>query len=216
MADWWESSDSEDDGLVTTSTPHQELFRVDWLDLPVSSLPVNTLALSSLPGCRFREHKRDLQQDLGVVLSQGVTDVMVLMEESEFRRYRVPSLLAEFTRLGVTVHHRPIQDGGVPSMAELLSAVSTLSSLVTRRRRVLVHCYGGLGRTCLVVAAYLLNLDPSLGADSVIEMLREVRGPRAVQTVKQYNMIQEFRRMQETQGVVERGGLGASLSPPCC
>ena len=38
--------------------------------------------------------------------------------------------------------------------------------------RLLVHCYGGLGRTCLVVACYLLGLDSTLAPEAVIAILR--------------------------------------------
>ena len=31
--------------------------------------------------------------------------------------------------------------------------------------RLLLHCYGGLGRTCLVAAAFLLGLDPGLAPE---------------------------------------------------
>jgi len=207
-SNWWSSSDSEDE--IDLSSDCAE-FKLDWLNLPVLGLPVNTLGLSALPGCRFKDQRRSLTQDLDIISSHHVTDVMVLMKDKEFRRYKVPNLLAEFTKHKVTVHHRPIEDGGVPTMTELLSMVNTLTSLVTGGSRILVHCYGGLGRTCLVVAAFLLSQDPSLQASAVINMLREVRGPRAIQTVKQYNMIQEFRRIQETQEMLDR-----SLDKLCC
>ena len=38
--------------------------------------------------------------------------------------------------------------------------------------RILIHCYGGLGRTCLVAACFLMYLDPNLLPDTVISYLR--------------------------------------------
>ena len=38
-----------------------------------------------------------------------------------------------------------------------------------------------------------MTVDPSLAPETVIQLLRGVRGPRAVQTVRQYNMIMEYR-----------------------
>ena len=82
--------------------------------------------------------------------------------------------------------------------------------------RVLVHCYGGLGRTCLLVASLLLTLDPRMSPEAVIRyitvhmyctvhynrfhvrLMRDKRGPRAVQTVRQYNTIMEFRAIEES------------------
>ena len=70
----------------------------------------------------------------------------------------------------------------------------------------MIHCYGGLGRTCLVAATFLLTVDHSLAPETVIQLLRGVRGPRAVQTVRQYNMIMEFRslQMQGAEGSYDR------------
>ncbi len=59
--------------------------------------------------------------------------------------------------------------------------------------RVLIHCYGGLGRAVLVAACLIMVVDEDIGGDEVITQLRELRGPRAVQSVKQYNFIREFR-----------------------
>ena len=58
---------------------------------------------------RFREHRRNLHDDLNVIVSKGVTDVMVLMKEHEFRKYRVPYLLDEYSKYGITVHHHPME-----------------------------------------------------------------------------------------------------------
>ena len=51
-----------------------------------------------------------------------------------------------------------------------------------------------------------MTLDPSLAPETVIQLLRGVRGPRAVQTVRQYNMIMEFRslHMQGVEGGYDR------------
>ena len=59
--------------------------------------------------------------------------------------------------------------------------------------RVLIHCYGGLGRAVLVAACLLQVIDEDLTPDDAISQMRELRGPRAVQSVKQYNFISEFR-----------------------
>ena len=47
-----------------------------------------------------------------------------------------------------------------------------LNQVVGVGGRLLVHCYGGLGRTCLVVACYLLGLDSTLAPEAVIAILR--------------------------------------------
>ena len=184
------SSDEEFDDTELVR-PRQEL-RVDFINLYRLGL-CDCLALSALPGCRFRDVQRNLQEDLESLVRRGITHVMVLMEKDELRRYRVPRLLEEYSNHGLQVLHHSMEDGNVPTLHQLFLAVENIKSVITGGGRLLVHCYGGLGRTCLVVAAFLMSIDPHMTPEYVIDLMREKRGPRAVQTIKQYNMIMEFR-----------------------
>ena len=171
-------------------------LRVDFINLYRLGL-CDCLALSALPGCRFRDVQRNLKDDLESLLRRGITHVMVLMEEPELRRYRVPGLLQEYSHHGLQVLHHALVDGSVPPLHQLFQAAANIKSVINGGGRLLVHCYGGLGRTCLVVAAFLMSIDPHMTPEYVIDLLREKRGPRAVQTVRQYNMIMEFRALQQ-------------------
>ena len=148
--------------------------------------------------CRFRDVQRNLKDDIQTIVDRGITDVMVLMQHSEFRKYRVPDLLEEYAKAGLRVHHHEMEDGTVPSLHQLFHSVQTLEAVISQGGRVLVHCYGGLGRTCLIVASLLLSLDPRMSPEAVIRLMRDKRGPRAVQTVRQYNTIMEFRVIEES------------------
>jgi len=193
--------DSSDEDLENLE-PSDE-FRIDFVNVPRLGL-CDSLALSALPGCRFRENRRNLERDVATVVSRGITDVFVLLTLPEMRKYRTPTLVQEYYKNGLTVHHYPMEDGGVPGLDLLLTVVSVLRDLVVIGRSALVHCYGGLGRTCLVAAALLLQMDPLMSPDAAILFLRNLRGPRAVQTVRQYNMIQEFRHLVEQKEVSSR------------
>jgi len=188
-------SSSEDELENLENLQPRNDFRVDWVNLHRIGLH-DSLALGALPGCRFREHRRNLQEDLNTIEKKGITDVMVLMKDYEFRKYRVPFILEEYTKFGLAVHHHPMEDGCVPTLTDLFSAISNVRRIISTGGRLLIHCYGGLGRTCLVAACFLLTIDASLTPEIVIQLLRNIRGPRAVQTVRQYNMIMEFRSLQ--------------------
>lgn len=196
----FDSSDEEFERNQENLEPLDDL-RVDWVNVPRLGL-CNTLALSSLPGCRFREHKRNLRHDVATIVSKGVTDVLILLTHAELRKYRTPTLLTEFDKNGLTVHHYTLEDGAVPSLEVLVDIVTNLENLVINNHTVLIHCYGGLGRTCLVAAALMLTMDPHLEPEAAIQFLRNIRGPRAVQTVRQYNMIHEYRGLVQQ---AERG-----------
>ena len=56
-----------------------------------------------------------------------------------------------------SVHHRfPIQDGGIPESEEFTRTVlDTIDECIKETRMVYVHCWGGVGRTGLVVGCWL-------------------------------------------------------------
>lgn len=58
-------------------------------------------------------------------------------------------------------------------------------------------CMGGLGRACVIASCLLQYFDNSVTPDQTIFLLRDLRGACAVQTVKQYNFIQDFRSLCE-------------------
>ena len=62
---------------------------------------------------------------------------------------------------------------------------------------VLVHCYGGLGRTGVVAACLLLSVDEHMTPEEAVDRLRALRGPRAIASVKQYNFVHEFRQLSK-------------------
>ena len=192
-----EFSSSEDEMENVENRQPRDPLRLDFINLYRLGL-CDCLALSSLPGCRFRDVQRHLQDDIQTILDKGITDIMVLMQTSEFRKYRVPQLLEEYTKHGLTVHHHVLEDGTVPSLHQLFHCIKSMKSVISAGGRLLVHCYGGLGRTCLVVSTFLMSIDQSMSPEYVIQLMRDKRGVRAVQTVRQYNMIMEFRAIEDS------------------
>ena len=192
-----EFSSSEDEMENVENRQPRDPLRLDFINLYRLGL-CDCLALSSLPGCRFRDVQRHLQDDIQTILDKGITDVMVLMQTSEFRKYRVPQLLEEYSKHGLTVHHHVLEDGTVPSLHQLFHCIESMKSVISSGGMLLVHCYGGLGRTCLVVSTFLMSIDQSMSPEYVIQLMRDKRGVRAVQTVRQYNMIMEFRSIEDS------------------
>jgi len=190
----FDTSDEEED---FENIAPVEPFRIDWLNIPNLGL-CQSLALSSLPGCRFKENRRNIVQDVEAIADHGITDVFILMKSSEFRKYRVPGILDEYDKRGILVHHHPVEDGGLPPDEELMKMIQSLESLVSDpSHRVLIHCYGGLGRTGVFAACFLLSLDKSLLPETAISYIRNSRGARAIQTVRQWNFVQDYRNFEK-------------------
>ncbi|XP_075471246.1 cyclin-dependent kinase inhibitor 3 isoform X2 [Ascaphus truei] len=167
-------------------------FEVSWLSLE----PVNCsqfLGICSLPGCKFKDIRRDLQENLEEIKTQGVQDIFVLCTLGELSLYRVPTLLQEYRKQDFIVHHYPFPDGDVPQFDNCTAILEELKACVENNRKTLIHCYGGLGRSCLIAACLLLQVSESVTPQQAISHVRALRGAGAIQTIKQYNYLNEFR-----------------------
>ncbi|KAM6274870.1 cyclin-dependent kinase inhibitor 3 isoform 3-T3 [Porphyrio hochstetteri] len=188
----FDSSDEEG-----AAEEHPSPLPVSWLSLsPVYSYEI--LGLCSLPGCRFKDVRRNLQKDIEELKNYGTQDIFVLCTRGELLKYRVPSLIDAYQQHGICVHHYPIRDGDAPDIAKCCNILEELRSCLESSRKTIIHCYGGLGRSCLA-ACLLLQLSEALTPQQAIDTLRDLRGPGAIQTIKvrrlwqQYNYLHDFR-----------------------
>lgn len=111
---------------------------------------------------------------VGAVLeirSEGQDDVAVLESRSvPYRREEVP-------------------DHGAPTLSELYDMVKWVRLQMEERRKVLVHCRMGLGRSAMVACATLIALGFPL--DVSYSMLRKVR-PNVQLSPKQVNALESL------------------------
>ncbi|XP_020783813.1 cyclin-dependent kinase inhibitor 3 [Boleophthalmus pectinirostris] len=184
----FDSSSDEDDVREEDLTP----FHISWLPLSVVGSS-QFLGICPLPGCKYKDIRRSLQRDIEELQSQGVQDVFVFCSRAELCKYRVPSLLELYVQSGFRLHHRPFTDGDAPDLQLCCSILEELRHSLDQNRRTVIHCYGGLGRSGLIAACLLLQLSLTMSPNKAIEILREHRGGGAIQTVKQYNFLHEFR-----------------------
>ncbi|XP_068195420.1 cyclin-dependent kinase inhibitor 3 [Antennarius striatus] len=197
-------SSSEEEEVEEQLTPLQ----ICWLPLSIVECS-QFLGICALPGCRYKDVRRNLERDVEELQSQGVQDVFVFCTRGELYKYRVPSLLDVYQQSGFTVHHMPFPDGDVPELEQCCQILDELQASLKNNRRTVIHCYGGLGRSGLIAACLLLQLSVTLTPNKAMEILRQYRGGGAIQTVKQYNFLHEFRdkvtAYQETrEGPTER------------
>ncbi|XP_071380602.1 cyclin-dependent kinase inhibitor 3 [Centroberyx affinis] len=184
----FDSSSEEEDVGEEQLTP----FQISWLPLSVVECS-QFLGICPLPGCKYKDIRRNLQRDTEELQNQGVQDVFVFCTRGELHKYRVPSLLEAYQQRGFTVHHMPFPDGGAPELEQCCHILEELQLNLQNSRRTVIHCYGGLGRSGLIAACLLLQMSVTMTANKAIEILRELRGGGAIQTVKQYNFLHEFR-----------------------
>lgn len=191
--------------MVEARTSLSHPMYLDWLDLRVAPRFANTpghLGMTILPG-KYQpdgmsgKHQRNLELDAARLAELGVQSFVLLVEDWELLRCRVPDFVATLNRHGIEVLRCPIVDRHTPDdrSPAMPSPVSeqtpapwtsqpgdreafsaTLRELEQRLAKgetVAVSCRGGLGRTGLLAACLLVNggLEP----EAAIAATRAVR-----------------------------------------
>jgi protein-tyrosine phosphatase len=95
---------------------------------------------------------------LDAFLEAGVNTFIDLTESHELFPYE--GILKEEAKVyGIDVSHQrlPIRDLSVPSSSTMTTILDAIDSEIKNGRCIYVHCWGGIGRTGMVVACYLIR-----------------------------------------------------------
>ncbi len=151
-------------------------------EFAIHEVPVGggILAISPLPG-RTRHYAADWQR----LMAWGPEVVVSMTEMHELDRKGAGTLGTDLQNAGVIWRHLPVPDYGTPDAA--LDAVwpalqDEVLAVLAKGGKVLVHCFGGCGRSGMVV----LRLMQAAGVQDALNQLRAVR-PCAVETEAQMN-----------------------------
>lgn len=103
----------------------------------------------------------------------GISSIICLMEENE--RDRSGNRFAPYTPLYLKVareqgvaaswHRHPIHDQGVPTKKQMTAILDRIDESLGRELPVFVHCWGGKGRTGMVVGCWLARHGVAEGVD---------------------------------------------------
>ena len=156
------------------------------------------LGMTFAPGMKTRGMRgrwdRDLEKDLRVLREEYGADVLVsVMEEHEYRGYKIPELFEQDTVEGIEVLRFAIEDMNIPKEAEAEEYERLIRNVIDRLqdgKNVVVHCRGGLGRTGTVAACVLVALGDH-SADEAIDAVRAARRG-TVQTRDQEDFVRRF------------------------
>ena len=140
----------------------------------VRFIPQYRIALSSMP----------LPSELKE-LSKRFKAVLVVAEDDELMYD-----LSEWVKLGVRYAHIPVKDFSAPHLLELYRGARWISENVSKGLDVLIHCYGGIGRSGTFASAYLIYSEGLVVREAISTVRKHV--PGAVETAEQEAMLEAF------------------------
>lgn len=120
----------------------------------------------------------------------GVSVILSMLPEDEAQELGVMDEAAVCAAQGITFLSHPIQDYGLPQMAEFADMILRVKEHLTRGDHVNVHCKAGIGRSGLVAACVLVS-----GGEKPAQARQTVsvsRGTSTPDTVEQGAYIEAF------------------------
>jgi protein-tyrosine phosphatase len=133
---------------------------------------------------------------LDALRAEGITAILNLCEE-------ICDLPGIQTQNGFNVFHLPIPDGDAPNIDQLEQALSWLDAIFEGGGKAYVHCRYGIGRTGMLVHAWLLRRG--LSEREVRKRLKNFRC--SPQGYAQHRLLRKFRKALAR--------IDSSLEPVC-
>lgn len=135
-----------------------------------------------LAGCPAPGNVASLDYDLDLLVRVGVTRLITLTESD------LDGLALE--RHGLTNTHLPIIDREAPSLHQMHMLQVHMQRYIEAGEVLAVHCKAGLGRTGVVLTAWLIR-EGGLCAQAAIDRIRQLN-PRFIQSASQESFLHEY------------------------
>ena len=124
------------------------------------------------------------EEEFKWLIDKGIKSIVTVRE--------VPLPSKWFDGSDIDYLHLMVEDYGAPSMEVIDETVDYIDKKISSGKPVLVHCAAGKGRTCAVLAAYLMKKE-NLTADQAIEKIRLMR-PGSVQSLTQETALSMYEK----------------------
>jgi len=120
-----------------------------------------------------------LEEDLGFLKAIGIDVIVNLQETQHFLDHD-----------GFIVKNIPIDDFGPPDFEDFVEFVDFVAKHISQNKKVVVHCYAGMGRTNLMLASYLIHLL-GVNPDRALEEI-SLKRPVHLVTHRQQEALREY------------------------
>lgn len=91
-------------------------------------------------------------------LEAGINTFIDLTQKRELTSYeRILNEQAQMLNINVAYHRFEIRDHGIPSHSLMPTILNTIDNALETGRNIYVHCWGGIGRTGIVVGCYFVR-----------------------------------------------------------
>ncbi len=159
----------------------------------------NRFLAGEYPGSFNPEQAR---KKLDVFLEAGINTFLDLTQPHELVPYK--SILMEQAHIydiDAQYHRFAIRDHGVPSAQTMQAILDTIDDALDKKRKVYIHCWGGVGRTGTVVGCYLVRHgNPNKQALEIVNKLYKTRPhdpfmPGSPETEEQIQFVMNWREI---------------------
>ena len=125
-----------------------------------------------------------------MLVEQGVALLVGCMSTQEMEWAGVADIAARCQERGIRYEHSPMLDQSVPELDEMGRLTALIGEALSRGDVVVAHCMGGLGRSGTTAACLLTREGEPW--ERAIEIVRDARGPRAVESAVQEAFVERF------------------------
>lgn len=119
--------------------------------------------------------------DLEFLKDNGVESIVSLTELPLHK-----TLIEEF---GFEYKHIPIPDFSTPTLEQIEEFVTFVNNLLSSKKKIVVHCEAGIGRTGTMLACYLVS--KGYNAENAISEVRK-RRPGSIETMEQEDTVVKY------------------------
>lgn len=136
-----------------------------------------------LAGCYPGDYDLKMtEKKLTYLLRYGIRHIINLMEEDEeIHRCKngviysdILPIISLKLKVNVTISRHPIPDYGITNQANIKKILDEIDENIALGKRVYVHCWGGIGRTGMIVGCYLIRHGYA-NSEDVLDKIKVLR-----------------------------------------